>query len=697
MRKMLKRSICAVSVAALYAGTPAVMAETLPDAVQHALYFNPDVLFQTARKLSTQQGIQRARGAIYPTVDLRAGIGREKTRSPATRAINPGSPDTRTLDRKESSLELVQNIYAGGGIMGEIERQENLYTAEVFKSQGVADDIALSAIEAYLNVLKGNQLVRYAELNLSEHERIMSMIKDRSTAGVSREAELEQAQSRVALARANLVSERANLRESYITYMRVVGEVPRDLRWPRIPSSRDLPRNLGQGIKWALLNHPTLKSAHADIQEARAQHKVANAANYPRVDLVLSASRNSNLDGLTGNNQDNLAMVRMSYNLFRGGSDQALQRQTAYQIQEAFEVKNRTVQQVKESMRLSWNSLRAAQDRLTYLRSYREASTKTLNAYSEQFKVGKRTLLDLLDSVSEQYQSKIDYIDGLYAEVLARYRVMNSAGRLVPYLGLRLPVDVHNSDFMTSHEFYRHHNARVEPENKDMHRIASAKSKLSSQNARRQIAEISEALGEMSSEQLAQLQAAEQTNADELIKLSEAHGERVTNGESIAQVAKLEADQARVAAAGNNVKQQIASSTQAETKVKGDAAVLAAATAAAIAKTAAQQSTNTVAAAVPAKTEGGKAVAKQAAVKIHKHWFIQAGAFSNAANSTRLLQQLQTHGYPQAFMNKSNKLNHIYVGPFKYRGDALQAQAKLMARTGVDAVLRYTAVDTGHA
>lgn len=423
-------------------------AESLYDAVQHGMITNPEVLYNTAKGLSAKQGIDKARGAYFPTVDAVGSFGREQSENPTTTAID-GVGKT-TLNRRESSIEMKQNLFSGGGIANEYKRNQFLYQAQQLKTLGVAEDLALEIINTYLQVLLREHFLVLAKINLRVHRSVFVMIKDRSDAGVSREAEIDQADARVAQAEANLISVEADLREAKINYARKVGNWPGKLRPPRVPRNNQLPASLPKAIEIGLENHPTVKSSYADIKEAKAQYEVARASYYPKVDFVVSASRNRNLDGLIGPNNDKLAMIRMNYNLFRGGTDEANVRLTAYEVQEAYEVKNRSLIQLRESVRLSWNVWIATGLRLPPLKRHVYSARETRSAYDEQFKVGKRTLLDLLNSQNEYYEAQIEYARGQTDELYARYRILNSIGMLLPYMKMRLPENVINNDVFTS-------------------------------------------------------------------------------------------------------------------------------------------------------------------------------------------------------------------------------------------------------
>lgn len=423
-------------------------ADTLYEAVQHGMISNPDVLSNTAKGLSAKQGIDKAKGAYYPSIDVTGGFGRERSLNPTTAAID--DTNIAILNRTESAIELRQNLFAGGGIVNEVKRNKFLTQGQRWKTQGVAEDLALDITRVYLAVLMHEKLYAYSISNLQAHKAVFKMIKERADAGISRAAEVDQAVARLALAESNKISAQANLQEVRINYARLVGKWPEHLTWPHIPTNNEIPNTLVKALEKGLDNHPTVKSSYADIKQAKAQYDVARAAYYPKVDLVLSASKNRNLSGLIGPNNSDLAAIRMNYNAFRGGADEAYVRQTAYQVQEAYEVKNLSLLQLKEAIRLSWNTYVNAALRLRPLKEHVIASRKTRAAYQDEFKVGKRTLLDLLDSQNEYYQSEIELARGINDEMLSRFRILNGIGNLLCYLKLRLPVNVVNNDVFTS-------------------------------------------------------------------------------------------------------------------------------------------------------------------------------------------------------------------------------------------------------
>lgn len=119
-------------------------------------------------------------------------------------------------------------------------------------------------------------------------------------------------------------------------------------------------------------------------------------------------------------------------------------RKTAYQVQEALEARNNTLIDIQESVRLAYNSWTINKKQKNVYNTYVKNVRKTKNAYFEQFKIGKRSLLDLLNVQNEEYNAEVDYLKAVKDEKYARYRILNSTGKLLPYLASLHRETAHN-------------------------------------------------------------------------------------------------------------------------------------------------------------------------------------------------------------------------------------------------------------
>jgi len=92
-----------------------------------------------------------------------------------------------------------------------------------------------------------------------------------------------------------------------------------------------------------------------------------------------------------------------------------------------------------EDARVSWNAMATARGRVKRLAEKVEADQGVIDAYREQFLVGRRDLLDLLDAHNELFISRSDLVTEEYTALLSAYRVLASGGRLLATLGIEQP------------------------------------------------------------------------------------------------------------------------------------------------------------------------------------------------------------------------------------------------------------------
>ncbi|WP_036314305.1 TolC family outer membrane protein [Methylophaga thiooxydans] len=410
-------------------------AATLQEAVDATVKTNPDVLAAVHERQAVSKEVDQAKAGYYPTLDLQVGTGWEMTDNPSTRGSGKGEVH---LNRDEARLDARQMLFDGMETKNEVERQEARTNSRAFSVFSSAENTGLDAVEAYLNVLRRQHLVELAQTNLEAHQRTHDQIMLRSERGVGRKADMDQSLGRLALAEANLMSEQSNLRDAETSYIRVVGMEPDTLSQPDSPISL-IPQTRDEAIATAVDNHPTLRLAAFDVESAQAQHATAKAPFYPDLHLELGTRADHDIDGQEGKDKDLYAMLRLRYNLANGGRDTARREETAFLINQAAEIRNNTHRQVEESVRLSWNAWETVKRQMSFRRQHVESSEKSRDAYQQQFSLGQRTLLDLLDSENEVFSARTALVNTQYDEMFAMYRILNSMGMLLQGLNVELP------------------------------------------------------------------------------------------------------------------------------------------------------------------------------------------------------------------------------------------------------------------
>ena len=429
-RKIKVLALSTTLLTGVTAFSPTILAQTLVQAVEQTIQSNPEILAEAYRRLSVNKTIDQARAGYAPKVDLNLGYGREYTKNPATR------PGSETLTRGEASITAKQMLYDGFYTKSEVDRTSAAADSAGYAVTDISERTSLQAIEAYLDVLRRQDLLELTQTNLQSHETIFSQIQQRAESGVGRQADVEQAQARLSLAQSNLESQLGNIEDARTNFQRVVGIMPEDISNPGDDCCDKAPATLDDAIKIAYHQHPMLRSALADHEASLAQENAAKSAFHPRIDLDLGASANNNLDGEPGKDKGLYAMFRLQYNLLNGGADMARVEQIEHLSEQQKELINRAKREIALEVRLAWNALENANNRLPGLKQRVEAAEKTREAYASQFRVGQRTLVDLLDTENELLSAGIEYTEVYYDRIYACYWLMQSMGKLLETMAI---------------------------------------------------------------------------------------------------------------------------------------------------------------------------------------------------------------------------------------------------------------------
>ncbi|XQE68431.1 TolC family outer membrane protein [Pseudomonas sp. P3C3] len=413
-------------------------AMTLSEAIQSTVDNHPELHASVNDRLSADEDVKVAKGGYLPTVDLIAGYGREQTDSPSTRAL--GDHNKETLNYSDAELRLRQMLFDGFNTPNEVARTEATVNSRAYYIQGTAESLALRTVEVYLEVLKRREMVALARNNLQAHERVNDQIKLRSERGVGSTADLDQSEARLALAANNLYTEEVNLADAEANFFSATGRLPDELEQPASVKG-EVPENIELARQTVMDNNPYLKSAQADVYAAEKQYEVAKAPFYPRFDLELATSADNNVQGDEGHYNTWRAAVVMNYNLFNGMRDKARLQGAAHKINQSMDIRNNALRVLNENLALAWNAMENARMQTPKARDYADYTARSREAYQQQFSLGQRTLLDLLDSENELFTANRRYTEVRYTEEFSMYRVISAMGELLRKQNVVVPAE----------------------------------------------------------------------------------------------------------------------------------------------------------------------------------------------------------------------------------------------------------------
>lgn len=362
-------------------------------AIQIAVNRHPAIAQTLAQLSSEYSQVDVAKAGYWPQVQA---------------GVSTGRMGTSEAGRQLLSVNATQMLYDFGKVSSNVEAAQ----ASVDQQKAVVlkqiDAIALQTAEAIVNVRRYQELKKIAEQQVSGVARILEITRLRARAGISSQADPVQAQARYEGAQATLLQTETALnqwREKLRTL--VGGALPRQVT--------DIPAVLVQQAQLyenpPINTLPDIIAAESARREAQAQRQNAHARRYPTLAVEGSVSRAINGRNPSNTDDDGTyssVMFALNSNLSQGGALSAAERAASYAEQAARARIQATYLDVTDQARSFREQILGAQRRLDVLADREQAIIQTRELYQEQYKLGTRTALDLLNSEQEIHLAATD-------------------------------------------------------------------------------------------------------------------------------------------------------------------------------------------------------------------------------------------------------------------------------------------------
>jgi len=427
----MKNTVLGVSLITLACCSAMAQSAAVTSAAKKAVETNPEVASKFNAFRASIAEVDISRGAMLPRVDLSADAGANEDRI----AGRTPSAD-QSMSRTGVALTATQLLWDGMTTSKDVSRANHQKMARYFDFVDATEQTALEAARAHYDVQRYRTLVLLAEQNYVQHKYAVDQIQSRVKAGVARGVDLEQSGARLALAESNLVTERANLHDVTERYRRIVGDTPPGKLGNESPYKRPLPSSGAAALESTPLTSPVVASAIENLRATKEQAAGRKGSYQPRIEARLRAGVGNNMDGVQNQKRDVLGQLVLNWNLYSGGADDARQRQAANQINQAMDLRDKACRDTRQTVAIAYNDVSKLGEQLAYLDRNVVAIERARDAYRQQFDIGQRSLLDLLNAENELYTAKRSYAMALYDLDVAKARTYAGMGTLMSALGL---------------------------------------------------------------------------------------------------------------------------------------------------------------------------------------------------------------------------------------------------------------------
>ena len=429
-RRLRPLLLTAVSALGLMAASPNDT-ETLEEALVESYSSNPGLLAERARLRATDEELAQANAGWRPRVTINGSASKAEDYT-----------NDITSDSWNAEISATQPLYEGGRVGAQRDIAKALIRAGRANLAGVESNTLLSAVQAYMNVVRDIALVELSRNQIDVLNRQRQASQDRFDVGEITRTDVAQAEAALSGARTSLIAAQAQLEASRAAYVRIVGHAPGKLQaQPKLPP---LPASLDEAIESALRLNPSLVAARENQLASEAGVDLAIGGLLPSVNVTASYSKGeTNTDAILGIDRESEAGsigIGASVPLYQGGAEYSSIRQAKQTNSQNRLLATLGERQAVEAVTNAWEGLAAARASIVSAEEQVNASEIAYEGVRQEAEVGARTTLDVLNAEQEVINARINLVSAEHDHVLASYELQAAIGKLTARnLGLAGP------------------------------------------------------------------------------------------------------------------------------------------------------------------------------------------------------------------------------------------------------------------
>jgi len=402
------------------------------DAIKSTIENNPKVKIAFEKLEESKELIENAYNQKLPTIT--STISGTYSNSDSSTATSSTNPETFTDKYK---LSLTQNLYDAGEKNLEIERSKILFDKEIINFKISIQDLILSAINGYLTVINYEKSLEASNKNFDSVTRFLDETKTKFDLGSATLYDLQNAESAFAIAETNLFIAQQNYDVSKITFNRIVG-----LEAVNLEDVIDLNKNINLElfIKNVENNNYSLALLDNDILNTNLLLAIEKLNNKPSLDLSTSVeySDSGRIDSGTEKTNGTIGLT-LTIPVFQKNNDKSDIRKYQSKLLQS----ELTFEDTKQDLTIQASNLYKnyliSKSNISSNNKQLKSIQTSLDSIKEEYKIGTKTITDLIDAESELLDVNVNYHSSRKDMILNYFNILALEGSLLENFENYLP------------------------------------------------------------------------------------------------------------------------------------------------------------------------------------------------------------------------------------------------------------------
>ncbi len=371
--------------------------------------------------------VQKA--AWYPKVSFRSTASSEYA--------DKSYGENGSFDSNGASVDVNQLVYDFGITSSRINLAEVVVNKELSERDLQRQNLLLAAVEAQLNLIKTYKTLEFSKKSEESIKNQAQLEKKRVAGGQGYTTDILQAKAQLAGAEARRIRSERDNAEAIYRYGAIFSidpdapqVSPGDLEELSLPVEF-IPSSLSEVEKLVASNNPDIITADARSEVALATADSTFRKEYmPRLDLNLNSGYYNNPDENEGVRKDMNAELRFNWTFDLGMKARNSVSADKLSVVSSKEKEQYVRIQALEEARNAWNSWNTSKARTAHLNTQVEISSEFLRLARRERRLGRRSLLDILNGEVQLLGAKSNAVEAKIEETISSFRLLRAIGQL---------------------------------------------------------------------------------------------------------------------------------------------------------------------------------------------------------------------------------------------------------------------------
>ena len=306
-------------------------------------------------------------------------------------------------------LDFRQNLFKFGGSLTKVKKGYHEYQKQKFISQSKIQEIVLSAVDVYLDLLKEGKTVELRKENIKSLKSALDSELEKLKYGNSTKGDVAKAQSKLSTAKSEYIQSKSAEQNKKTSFVRLTGKEPKNLAHPKIPTDK-LPKDLDAAILLSKKNNPDLNASYNAKKSLEEEQKSAMTALFPSLDLTARITYGSTQNDQSIHQLGKSFALNLAVPIFQGGAEYMTILATHHNRVYAEQIYKYAYKSLEENVKIAWNDYENSkliiQSAIDSVNAYQIA----LDSIKKEEEMNLKTANDVIDAHVDLLAAKVQLV-----------------------------------------------------------------------------------------------------------------------------------------------------------------------------------------------------------------------------------------------------------------------------------------------